>query len=333
MRPNECVLNGLFRILMRTKHVSGVPDEPVPITRDEKRKGVEVASSGSEYQVHIGGRHTRSDPPIGAKVTGDLEARIRVNRDRRHQPLSITTAMERPMATRDLRTTLAATVLLLGACTDRVTDPNPPGSTAQLRIVHVLPGQSTVDVEMDGQFVVRGVAYGSSSSVVLVKSGTRRLIVKANGGVLGAVDGNLDPERLNSLVVATGGPQLSREVEPDTVWSTGESGTANPSRAYVRMIEVATANDAHPVQLQALATAPGTVPDSVMRFGINATVGRHGSLMAFNPGTFSWKYVAAGTSAPILAQATFDVAGGQTKAVVLSRRLSGEYTVDVVTEP
>ncbi|MHB1329469.1 MAG: DUF4397 domain-containing protein [Gemmatimonadales bacterium] len=237
------------------------------------------------------------------------------------------------MATHQFRTTLAAAILLLGACTDQVTEPGPPGSTAELRIVNVHQGVGSVDVEVEGQLVARNVAFGSTSSLILVKSGARRLTIKANGGVLGTVEANLDPERLNSLIVAPGGTQLSAQVEPDTLWSSGGSGTTNPNRAYIRMIEVATENDALPVQLQALATAPGTVPDSVMRFGVNATVGRRGSLMAFNPGTFSWKYVAAGTSTPILAEASFEVAGGQVKAVVLSRRSTGQYVVDVVTEP
>ncbi len=333
MDPHEGVLDSLLRIFVRTKHMPGVSEEPVPIARDEDGKGVEVASSGLEYQVHVRGRHMRGDPPIGAKVTRDLGAGARVNRDGPHRSLSMTTTLELPMATPRSRITLATALILLGACTDRITEPGPPGSTAELRIVHVRQGVGTVDVEVDGQVAIRGVAYGSSSSAVLVKSGARRLTIRANGGVVGTLDANLDSERLNHLVVATRGPQLSSRVEPDTTWSNGESGSTNPNRAYVRMIEVATDNSAPPVQLQALLVAPGTRADSVMRFGIDATVGRHGSLMAFDPGTFFWKYVAAGTSAPVLAEATFDIAGGQTKAIVLSRRPGGEYQVDVVTEP
>jgi hypothetical protein len=203
---------------------------------------------------------------------------------------------------------------------------NPPGDTAELRLTHASSGLGAVDVEIGGEAVIRGVGFGNTSPLVLVPAGSQRLVVRTATQVLGTVDGVLSENHVNSVVVAAGTPQLSAVVEPDT-------GSTAPSRANLRLVTVATTNTASPTLLNALLNYSGVPADSTARIGgIDATVARYGSLMYFDPGAIRIRYVPAGASSPVLAEANFEIAAGVKKAAVLSRNPDGSYKVEIVVE-
>ena len=54
--------------------------------------------------------------------------------------------------------------------------------------------------------------------------------------------------------------------------------------------------------------------------------------MYFDAGAFTIEYVPAGGDS-VLTSASFDVAPGEKKAVVLSRAADGSYSVEVTLEP
>ena len=215
-------------------------------------------------------------------------------------------------------------VALVAACSDTIVEP--PANGAELRLLHASAGFGNLELEVGGTTVIRDVPYGRSSPLVIVPSGSQRLVVRAGGTVVGTIDGNLAATHVNSVIVAGGVPQLASQVDPDT-------GTVAPARANIRFVVHGTDNTAAPTQLHALLSGTTLPVDSTMRFGIDATVSRYWSLMYFNPGRFTVKFVPQGATTPVLTEATFDVATGEAKALVLRREAGGAYKVEVVVEP
>jgi hypothetical protein len=211
--------------------------------------------------------------------------------------------------------------LLFGACSD---SPNGPADEAELRVLHVTPTLGPVDVEVGGVTVVHSVAYGTASDLVQVPGGQQHLVVRAGGQILGELDQTLSLQHVNSVVVADGTPRFLTLVTPDT-------GQAISNRANIRMVNVVGPTNQAPTLLQVLVKAPNPNPDSVATFGLDTQIASYGTLMYFDPGHFTFKFVPAGGST-VLAETSFDVAAGEKKAVVLERGANGIYRVQVIVE-
>lgn len=222
------------------------------------------------------------------------------------------------------RLLLVASTLAAVACGG---DPNAPpaGEQADVRLLHVSPGSGSLALEVGGQTVASGISYGQSSPLVRVAGGAQRLTVRAGNTVVGTIDANLDTRHVNGVVALDAGIQLTPQPEADT-------GVAAPTRANIRFVIVAAENTSPPTQLNALMSGTSIPADSTLRFGIDATVPRYWALTYWDPGRFTIKYVPLGTNGPVLAETTFDVATGETKAVVLRRDAAGSYRVEVVVE-
>lgn len=200
-----------------------------------------------------------------------------------------------------------------------------PAGNAQLRVLHATPALGPIDVEIGGVRVIQGIGYGTASTLVQVPGGQQHLVVRSGGTILGELDARLALSHVNSVVIAGGTPQFSEVVFPDT-------GVAISNRANLRMVNVVGSNSSPPTLLSVLLKAPDAQnPDSVVRFGMDAQVASYGTLLYFNPGHFEIKYVPAGGTT-VLAEASFDVAAGEKKALVLERAADGTYRVLVVVE-
>jgi hypothetical protein len=193
-----------------------------------------------------------------------------------------------------------------------------------LRVLHATPALGPVDVEVAGVTVVHSVAYGTASSLVQVPGGQQHLVVRVGGQVLGELDQTLSLQHVNSMVVAAGTPRFLTMVTPDT-------GQTVSNRANIRMVNVVGPTTAPPTLLQILVRAPNANLDSVATFGLDTQIASYGTLMYFDPGHFSFTFVPAG-GATILAEASFDVAAGEKKAVILERAADGTYRVQVLVE-
>ncbi len=220
--------------------------------------------------------------------------------------------------------TLAALAALCGILLAACGTSNEPAGEAELRVLHATPALGPVDVEVGGVTVVHGVAYGTTSTLVKVPAGEQHLVVRSGGQVLGALDPIFSLQHVNGVVVANGTPQFLTVVTPDT-------GQSASNRANVRMVNVVGTNTQPPTVLEVLVHAPNANPDSVIKFGVDASIARYGTLMYFDPGHFSFTFVPAGGST-VLAQVSFDVAAGEKKAVVLQRAADGGYSVQVIVE-
>jgi len=124
--------------------------------------------------------------------------------------------------------------------------------------------------------------------------------------------------------VAGGTPRFLEQTTPDT-------GQVISNRANIRMVNVVGPTTQPPTLLQVKVTAPNANPDSVMTFGMDTQIASYGTLMYFDPGHFSFRYLPSG-GATVLLETAFDVAAGETKAVVLERGADGVYRVQVVVE-
>jgi hypothetical protein len=201
-----------------------------------------------------------------------------------------------------------------------------PAGEAELRLLHATPALGPVDVEVGGVTVIHAVVYGTTSTLVRVPAGEQHLVVRSGGQVLGELDPTLVLQHINSVVVANGTPQFSEVVVPDT-------GQALSNRANLRLVNVVGPNAQPPTLLDLLLKAPNANPDSVARLGgIDTRVASYGTLMYFDPGHFSLRYVPAGGSA-VLTEVSFDLVAGDKRAVVLQRGADGIYSVQVVAEP
>ena len=217
----------------------------------------------------------------------------------------------------------ASLVLVAGAllaCSDD--DGNPPGNTAELRVVHANPGAGPINVEVGGEVVLQGVAPGTTSPVASIPAGEQHVVLRSGGNVLAELDEDMSEQRINSLLVSSSGAQFATEVVPDT-------GAVVTDRANIRLVNVIGTNTDEPNLLEIKLTAPA--PDTVMTFAIDTRIARYGTLMYFDPGEFTMKFQPEGSST-VLTQVTFNVAAGETKAVVLQRAEDGEYSASVVVE-
>jgi hypothetical protein len=211
--------------------------------------------------------------------------------------------------------------MLLAACGGSTTGPT---GEAELRVLHATPALGPVDVEIAGATVVQGVSYGTASRLLDVPAGEQHIVVRSAGQVLGELTATLSLQHLNSIVVADGTPRFVEQVTPDT-------GQVISNRANIRMVNVVGPTSVPPTLLAVKVVAPNANPDSVITFGMDATIASYSTLMYFDPGHFSFRYLPSGGST-VLAETAFDVAAGETKTVVLERGADGVYRVQVLIE-
>ena len=220
-----------------------------------------------------------------------------------------------------IRSLAVATVILAAACGGSTSG---PAGNAELRVLHATPALGPVDVELGGVTVAHGVAYGTASGVINVPGGQQHLVVRSAGQVIGELDALLSLQHVNSVVVVDGAPRFLEQTTPDT-------GQAISNRANIRMVNVVGPTSQPPTLLQVKVVAPNANPDSVITFGMDAQIASYGTLMYFDPGHFSFRYLPSG-GVTLLAETSFDVAAGEKKAVVLERGADGVYRVQVLIE-
>jgi len=220
-----------------------------------------------------------------------------------------------------MRSRLQLLAILLAACGSSSSG---PAGQAELRVLHATPTLGPVDVEVGGATVVQGVSFGTASRLLEVPGGEQHIVVRSGGQVLGELTATLSLQHVNSVVVADGTPRFVEQVTPDT-------GQVISNRANIRMVNVVGPTSQPPTLLAVKVVAPNANPDSVITFGMDATIASYSTLMYFDPGHFSFRYLPSGGST-VLAEIAFDVAAGETKTVVLERGADGVYRVQVLIE-
>jgi hypothetical protein len=235
-------------------------------------------------------------------------------------------ARRRLMGRRSAALAPALLLALFGCASDQ----SGPGSReALVRLLQADPGApAAVDLTIDDAVVAHGVAFGEASPKVTTSAGHHRIAIKSGATSVAQYEGDLSAG-ITYYVVSSAGALVLAQAASDSGGVSPDTGSYNPIRANIRFVNVP-GPDLPPALVTAFLYAPATV-DSTQRFGIDTRIASYGPLMFLDPGTVTIRFRPTGDPT-IVAEAVFDVAAGQIKAVVLERDDAGALHTRVVTE-
>jgi hypothetical protein len=207
-------------------------------------------------------------------------------------------------------------VTLVAACSSGTG----PTDTASVQLLQADPAApTTVSFTIDNTTVDASVAFGSSSQLITTAAGTHRLAIESLAGTVAELTAELVAGKRYYAVSSVGSLYLT---EAGTIDSAGtavppDTGQRNPLRAQIRFVNVVGEFPEAPSRVRALVSSPATV-DSVFWFGIDTRIPSYGTLIYLDPGPVTVRIQPDGLPT-ILAEATFDVARNEVKAVIIER--------------
>ena len=190
---------------------------------------------------------------------------------------------------------------------------------ASVKLVNARAGQGAVDLIVDGEPVVSGVAGGASSAVANVPAGQRQVTIRSGSTVLAQISPTLEAGRLTAIVFTESGTNAFI-VPLDT------GHTARSDRANVRIVGSGVSTSSELVLLDVWfndATTP--------TLSLDPTVYGFGPFQYFAAGDVRVRFTRHGQT-DVVAEVTFAAALGKAYEVVL-RREGAAFSASVVTEP
>jgi hypothetical protein len=231
---------------------------------------------------------------------------------------------------RKWRTLLAVSPLLLAglsACETKVAEPRP--ETARIRLVHGAATTAALDLKVDGQVVLQGVAATQISNYADVESGTRSVTVTLAGSATSLVSRSvtLAPDGDYTMLISGTLAQPEDMIASDTAF------TPLAGKAKIRVIHAA--RNAPP--LDVYLTAPGadlaSASTLVEPFAFNvADTSSFPSFVERDPGDWQVRFTADGTTNVLLDTGPFAAGAGQIITVVLSHDGNNELVARIVDE-
>jgi len=195
-----------------------------------------------------------------------------------------------------------------------------PSDSASVQLLQADPAApTTVAFTIDNATVDASVSFGGSSQLVTTTAGSHRFAIESLSGTVAELSAEVSAGKRYYAVSSAGKLYLT---EAGTIDSAGrpiapDTGQRDPLRAHIRFVNVVGDVSEPPYRVRALVSSPATV-DSVFWFGIDTRVASYGTLVYLNPGPVTVQIQPDGLPT-ILAEATFDVARNEVKAVVLER--------------
>jgi len=223
-----------------------------------------------------------------------------------------------------------AGVLLAAACAGNELA---PGELATVQLLQADPGApATVAFTIDQNVVATSVAFGFSSPEVETTAGTHQFGIESFSGPLATIQSELRAGKRYYLVSAGGSLVLTEAASVDSSGHTipPDTGQRNPARAHLRLVNIPGPGAEPPDRVDLLLQSPATV-DSTVRFGLDTRIASYSSLIYLNPGAVSLRLVPAGQS-NLLADASFTIALGEVKDVVIERDSGGSLRLRIVVE-
>jgi hypothetical protein len=208
-----------------------------------------------------------------------------------------------------------------------------PSDTASVQLLQADPAApTTVAFLIDNTTVDASVSFGGSSREITTAAGAHRLAIESLSGTVAELTADLAAGRRYYAVSSTSRLFL---VEAGTIDSAGrpilpDTGQRDPLRGHIRFVNVASEVAEPPHRVRALVSSPATV-DSVFWFGLDTQIASYGPLIYLNPGPVTVRIQPDGLPT-ILAEATFDVARNEVKAVILERDETGSIRLRIVVE-
>ncbi len=200
---------------------------------------------------------------------------------------------------------LAAAGLLMGCSDDDKTGPN---GTAQVRVVHASPDAPAVDVLVDNQSVLTGVAYKDASGYLDVPAGTRNIKVQAAGGGAVVINANATVTKGSYYtVIATG---LLANIAPVIL----ADDLTEPAAGNIKVRLVHGAPSVAAVDIY--VTAPGADINAATPTLTNVTFQQASDYLEVPAGSYRVRVTPAGTKTPALDTGTLTLTSGQIRTAI-----------------
>jgi hypothetical protein len=221
-------------------------------------------------------------------------------------------------------------VALLGvlACSEKVVDVG-PGSTAKIRLVHGAAATEALNLKVDGQIVLQGVAVTEISDFAEVEAGNRTIAVTVQGTGQTLVSRPVTLARDGEYTMLISGTLA----DPEDMIASDTAFIASATKAKIRVIHAA--RNAPP--LDVYLTTPGedlaSASPLIDPFEFNvADSSAFPEFVERDPGDYQVRFTADGTTDVLLDTGPFTAAAGQIITVVLSHDGNNDLVARIIDE-
>lgn len=223
---------------------------------------------------------------------------------------------------------LVGSALLLAACERQIAEIRPPDGTARLRLVHGSAETAALNLVVDGQVLVNGLAPTGISPYTELAAGDHQVKIglTGSGGTLLQRQITLDEGKDYSFLVS------GSLASPEGMLASDTAGIPLPGKVKIRIVHAA--RNAPP--LDVYLTAPGadlsgqgTVVEP-FEFGVDTA--NFPGFVERDPGDYEVRFTQDGTTNVVLGTGTFHAAAGQVLTVVLSHDEAGGLVTRVIDE-
>lgn len=218
-------------------------------------------------------------------------------------------------------------VLGLAACNERIAEPRPP--EARIRLVHGAASTEALNLRIDGQVVLSGVAATEISNYAVVSAGDRDVAVTVTGSGQTLVSRSVTLEEDVDYSMLISGTLTN----PEDMITSDSAFIPLPGKVKIRVIHAA--RSAPP--LDVYLTTPGEDLSTALKlyepFEFNvADTSVFPRFAERDPGDWQVRFTADGTTSVVLDTGPFATGGGQIITVVLSHDGNNDLVVRILDE-
>jgi hypothetical protein len=220
--------------------------------------------------------------------------------------------------------------LLLSASLLVACDSSEPGDVAQLRLLHARDGAPAIDVTVNGETILEGIAFSEASGFAEVEAGAATVALRPAGGgtALSSAAADLIPGTRYTLLFSNAGGASELRIAPDTATGIplqppptepGDTG-AIPGESKIKIRVIHNAIDAPPLDVYlSLDGAPFTggfplVEPFTYGVGLNPEFPGYTER---DPGVWRVRFTADGTHDVMLDSGPLSMLAGQVRSVIL----------------
>ena len=330
----QCVLQGLLRLLTIAEEVEGIATEARAVPDDQVAEGCDVSGTDPKHQLgirHAHWRMTRRDRHAshpGGRCDADDTGRVNGRERNAHMHRS--------------RYLMILLGFALGACG---ADNGPGDGIARVRLLHANPDAPAVDLVVDGRTVAEAIAYTQVSAFADVEAGQAGIFIEVPGALMqyAVRDVDLEPGARYTVLYGAAGAEDGLVLVADTATgvptepppsSPADTG-AIPGEDKVKLRVIHNAPDAPP--LDVYLTAEGEDLAGAFRLIEPFSYGTGTSpefpgYVERDPGVYRVRFTADNTLDVLFDTGPVSMAAGQVRSFVLFSSDTTGVGVAVVRE-
>jgi len=201
----------------------------------------------------------------------------------------------------------AASMIAVGCDDDTTTAPVTP-SEARVRVMHGSPNAPAVDVLVDGQPVLTGVAYPQNSSYLVVPAGARNLQVRVAGTSTVVIDETTTLQANSDYTVIASGLVVSIQA-----WVLADDNSPpGPGMTKVRLVH----NAPSAPEVDIYVTAPGADLNAATPVLTSVPFAAASPYLEVAAGTYQVRICPAGTKTVAIDSGALALAAGQIRTAI-----------------